>query len=84
VSQFAEVCERYIRNGNPLFIPEASSNPANALLAYLKYNASAIRRLGSKAVVAVAGAEPRQPAPMARRRRMHWRRLTPSWIIWRP
>jgi hypothetical protein len=37
--QFAETCERFTQNGNALFIPEASANPANALLAYLKYNA---------------------------------------------
>jgi len=40
--QFAETCERFTRNGNPLFIPEANGRgpaPANALLAYLKFNA---------------------------------------------
>ena len=40
--QFAETCERFTRNGNPLFIPEANgSGPAseNALIAYLKFNA---------------------------------------------
>jgi hypothetical protein len=39
IPYFDEVCQRFTRNGNPLFIPEASSSPANALLAYLKYNA---------------------------------------------
>jgi hypothetical protein len=39
ISEFAQTCERFTQNGNPLFIPEASANPANALLAYLKYNA---------------------------------------------
>ena len=39
IPYFAEVCQRFTRNGNPLFIPEASSSPANALLAYLKFNA---------------------------------------------
>ena len=35
---FAQTCESFMRNGNPLFIPETGSNPSNALLAYLKYN----------------------------------------------
>jgi hypothetical protein len=39
ISEFAQTCERFTQNGNALFIPEASANPANALLAYLKYNA---------------------------------------------
>jgi uncharacterized membrane protein YgcG len=38
VQTFAETCERFIRNGNPLFIPETSANAGNALLAFLKYN----------------------------------------------
>jgi len=38
VQTFAETCERFTRNGNPLFIPETSVNPSNALLAYLKFN----------------------------------------------
>jgi hypothetical protein len=38
VPTFAETCERFIRNGNPLFIPETGANAANALLAFLKYN----------------------------------------------
>ncbi|QOY88934.1 GH35 family beta-galactosidase [Paludibaculum fermentans] len=37
--QFDEVSERFIRNGNPLFIPETSVNPANALVAFGKYGA---------------------------------------------
>ena len=37
VTTFAETCERFMRNGNPLFIPETSANPSNALLAFLKY-----------------------------------------------
>jgi hypothetical protein len=36
---FDEVCERYIRNGNPLFIPETGSNAINAINAFVKYNA---------------------------------------------
>lgn len=35
---FDSVCERFARNGNPLFIPETSTNPANALVAAGKYN----------------------------------------------
>ena len=35
---FDEVCERFTRNGNPLFIPETSTNPANAIVAVGKYN----------------------------------------------
>ena len=36
---FDEVAGRFTRNGNPLFIPETSANPANAFLAFGKYNA---------------------------------------------
>jgi hypothetical protein len=35
---FDDVCERFKRNGNPLFIPETSTNPANAILAVGKYD----------------------------------------------
>jgi len=35
---FDDVCERFTRNGNPLFIPETSTNPANAVVAVGKYN----------------------------------------------
>jgi hypothetical protein len=35
---FDEVCQRFTRNGNPLFIPETSTNPANAIVAVGKYN----------------------------------------------
>lgn len=38
VPLFSETCERFIRNGNPLFVPETSANPSNALVAFLKYN----------------------------------------------
>jgi hypothetical protein len=38
VQTFAETCERFIRNGNPLFIPETGANASNALVAFLKYN----------------------------------------------
>ena len=35
---FDDVCQRFTRNGNPLFIPETSTNPANAIVAVGKYN----------------------------------------------
>ena len=38
VPTFAETCERFIRNGNPLFIPETSADAQNALIAFLQYN----------------------------------------------
>lgn len=36
---FDEVCQRFGRNGNPLFIPETSANAANVLPAFGKFNA---------------------------------------------
>lgn len=36
---FDEVAGRFTRDGNPLFIPETSGDPANALKAFTKYNA---------------------------------------------
>jgi hypothetical protein len=36
---FDEVCQRFTRNGNPLFIPETSGNAANVLMAFGKYGA---------------------------------------------
>ncbi|WP_261305070.1 DUF5597 domain-containing protein [Paenibacillus andongensis] len=42
VSNFAEVCEEYTRNDNPLFIPEArrdAASVANVFYAFGKYNA---------------------------------------------
>jgi hypothetical protein len=38
IEYFDDVCERFTRNGNPLFIPEAITNPANAYVAFGKYN----------------------------------------------
>jgi len=38
IEYFDDVCARYLRNGNPLFIPETSTNPANAIMAVGKYN----------------------------------------------
>ncbi len=35
---FDAVCERFKRNGNPLFIPETSTNPANVIMAVGKYD----------------------------------------------
>jgi hypothetical protein len=36
---FDEVCERFTRNGNPLFIPETSANPVHAINAFVHWNA---------------------------------------------
>ena len=36
---FDEVCERFSRNGNPLFIPETGTNAANVIMAVGKHNA---------------------------------------------
>ena len=36
---FDEVCERFSRNGNPLFIPETGTNASNVIMAIGKYNA---------------------------------------------
>jgi hypothetical protein len=36
---FDEVCERFTRNANPLFIPETSVNASNVLMAFGKYHA---------------------------------------------
>jgi hypothetical protein len=36
---FDEVCGRFTRNGNPLFIPETGANAANVLTAFGKYGA---------------------------------------------
>jgi hypothetical protein len=38
IDYFDDVCERYLRNGNPLFIPETSTNAPNVLMAVGKYN----------------------------------------------
>ena len=38
IEYFDDVCARYSRSGNPLFIPETSINPANAIMAVGKYN----------------------------------------------
>jgi hypothetical protein len=36
---FQEVCDRFTRNGNPLFIPETGANAGNVLTAFGKYGA---------------------------------------------
>ena len=36
---FDEVCQRFSRNGNPLFIPETGTDAANVIMAVGKYNA---------------------------------------------
>ncbi len=36
---FDEVCQRFSRNGNPLFIPETGTNAANVIMAVGKHNA---------------------------------------------
>jgi len=36
---FDVICERWIQNGNPLFIPESGTNAANVIMALGKYNA---------------------------------------------
>jgi len=38
VPSFDEVCERFSRNGNPLFIPETSTDASNVIVAVGKYN----------------------------------------------
>ena len=35
---FDQVCERFTRNGNPLFIPETETNASNVIMAVGKYN----------------------------------------------
>jgi uncharacterized protein DUF5597/glycosyl hydrolase family 42 (putative beta-galactosidase) len=36
---FDQVCERFSRNGNPLFIPETNTDASNVIMAIGKYNA---------------------------------------------
>jgi beta-galactosidase GanA len=43
---FDDVCARFTRNGNPLFIPETSANAANVMSAFGKYNAIAFSPFG--------------------------------------
>lgn len=46
---FDEVCDRFTRNGNPLFIPETGTNVANVLTAFGKYGANRPRAGGEAA-----------------------------------
>jgi hypothetical protein len=48
---FEEVCERYTRNGNPLFIPETRASGANALVAFGKYGAIGFSPFGIERMV---------------------------------
>jgi hypothetical protein len=62
---FADICQRYVRNGNPLFIPEVQSSPGNALLAILKFNAICFSPFGIEGrggPAPVADAAPRPDA----------------------
>jgi beta-galactosidase GanA len=43
---FDDVCARFTRDGNPLFIPETSANAANVMSAFGKYNAIAFSPFG--------------------------------------
>ena len=36
---FDDTCEKYVRNGNPLFIPETNASGVNAIAAFVKYGA---------------------------------------------
>jgi hypothetical protein len=60
IPQFEETCQRWIRNGNPLFIPETSANAANAFMAFAKYGAMGYSPFGIERSVgpdtALAGA----------------------------
>ncbi|MFZ1086795.1 MAG: DUF5597 domain-containing protein [Terracidiphilus sp.] len=46
VPQFDDLCARFSRGGNPLFIPETSTSSANALMAFGKYNSIAFSPFG--------------------------------------
>ncbi|HEY1255261.1 MAG TPA: beta-galactosidase, partial [Terracidiphilus sp.] len=46
VPQFDDLCARFTRGGNPLFIPETSTSSANALMAFGKYNSIAFSPFG--------------------------------------
>ena len=48
---FDEVCERYTRNGNALFIPETRASSGNALLAFGKYGAIGFSPFGIERMV---------------------------------
>jgi len=46
VPQFDDLCARFSRGGNPLFIPETGTSSANALMAFGKYNSIAFSPFG--------------------------------------
>ena len=46
VEQFDDLCARFSRAGNPLFIPETSTNSPNALMAFGKFNTIAFSPFG--------------------------------------
>jgi beta-galactosidase GanA len=48
---FDEVCERFTRNGNPLFIPETSANAGNVLSAFGKFGAIGFSPFGIERAV---------------------------------
>jgi hypothetical protein len=48
---FDEVCQRYTRNGNPLFIPETRASGVNALVAFGKYGATGFSPFGIERMV---------------------------------
>jgi hypothetical protein len=43
---YDEVCARFTRNGNPLFIPETEPSPAHAILDVAKYNGVGFSAIG--------------------------------------
>jgi len=65
VRTFAETCERFIRNGNPLFIPETGANASNALIAFLKYNTIGFSPFGIEGRGGAPGMGAPSPDPLA-------------------
>ena len=65
VRTFAETCERFIRNGNPLFIPETGANAGNALIAFLKYNTIGFSPFGIEGRGGALGMGAPSPDPLA-------------------
>jgi len=49
---YEEFCDKYVRSGNPLFVPESNGGPdgaARALYAFGRYDAIGYSRMGSTA-----------------------------------
>jgi hypothetical protein len=65
VRTFAETCERFIRNGNPLFIPETGANASNAVIAFLKYNTIGFSPFGIEGRGGAPGMGAPSPDPLA-------------------